>query len=326
MAAVALLAVALASVVVAGPLGSTIPFLVLMAALVAAAALRYLRSSSPDAPLQAFVAIIVGISLMLAIGLDLYRVEQDIDRQNSIFKFYIQIWVLLALASAYLLWRIAYMARRGGGSRGRKLWVGALAVLLLGASAYPLLGTPARLKDRCEVLPLTLDGMAYMREATYHDPRFVEGRDNVLDLSADYEGITWLQQNVEGSPIVLEGLTPIYRWGGRISVYTGLPSVVGWQWHQTQQRWNYHWAIDDRARDVDAIYRTTDAPEALALLRKYDVEYIYVGELERLYYPEDGIRKFDDALSGALDNVYENERVKVYRVRDEGPPAAVSPR
>jgi uncharacterized membrane protein len=151
--------------------------------------------------------------------------------------------------------------------------------------------------------------MEYMRSATYGD------RNGEIQLASDYEGIMWLRENVQGSPIVLEGVTPIYRWGGRISVYTGLPSVVGWQWHQEQQRWGYRSAIADRARDVKQIYSTTDASEALLLLHKYGVEYVYVGQLERLYYPDDGLGKFEGDLSEHLERVYQNDHVKIYRVQ-----------
>jgi uncharacterized membrane protein len=98
-------------------------------------------------------------------------------------------------------------------------------------------------------------------------------------------------------------------------VYTGLPTIIGWQWHQEQQRWGYRWAVGDRAKDVDRIYSTTSSSEALSLMRRYGVEYVYVGQLERLYYPGDGLDKFaDDGLDGRLDEVYRNDQVRIYHV------------
>ena len=304
-----LLAAWLVAAFLVGSVGSTIPFAALLLALVAASALKRLRPGRRGAPLAVFVAALVGAALMVVIGLDVVRVEGDIDRMNSVFKFYLQVWVLLALASAYLLWRLA----RDGASAlplpWRRAWVWALALLALGAAVYPALGTQARLRARFDVLPLTLDGTAYMRTAVYNDPN------GQIELAADYEGIQWLRANVEGSPVILEGLTPNYRWGGRVSVYTGLPSVVGWGWHQEQQRWGYRWAVGERAQDVERIYSATDAAEALELLRAYDVEYVYVGQLERLYYPADGLAKLDAEMAPFLEEVYRSQQVSIYRVR-----------
>ena len=118
-----------------------------------------------------------------------------------------------------------------------------------------------------------------------------------------------------GSPVVLEGVTPTYRWGSRVSVYTGLPTVIGWQWHQEQQRWAYRWAVGDRILDVERVYTTIDGDEALSLLRTYGVEYVYVGRLEHLYYPGPGLDKFDGAMADDLEEVYRNPEVSIYRVR-----------
>ena len=301
------------SVVLAGWTGSTVPFLAVMVTVVLVAGARVLLSSRGDAPHVAFVAMIVGLSLALAIGLDIFRVEGDIERMNSVFKFYLQIWVMLALASAYLLWRLAY-GRRVSLWRlawGKKVWLAGLVVLIASASVYTVMGAQDRLRDRFNgrVLPLTLDGTAYIHDAVYRDPEKGE-----IKLSWDNGGIEWLQDKVEGSPIILEGYAPEYRWGARISVYTGLPGVIGWANHQRQQRASYAWAVDQRIRDVNRIYRTDDSSEALALLREYGVEYVYVGQLERLYYPATGIDKFEGELSEHLESVYQNEQVTIYRV------------
>ena len=297
-----------------GALGSTIPFAALLLALVLVAGFRWVVGTRSDSPQLAFVAVIVAVPLALVIGLDVFRVEGDVARMNSVFKFYLQIWVLLAVASAYLLWRLAH-GRRSALRRlapGKMLWLGGLAVLLISAAIYPVLGTQARLRDRFDgrALPLTLDGTAYIQGTTYHD---IEGD---IDLAADYEGIKWLRENIQGSPIVLESVTPTYRWGGRVSVYAGLPTVIGWQWHQEQQRWEYRRFVGNRIRDVNEIYSTQSPSKALSHLRKYGVKYIYVGQLERLYYREAGLRKFEGSLSDHLEKVYENTQVTIYRVRD----------
>ena len=155
---------------------------------------------------------------------------------------------------------------------------------------------------------MTLDGLAYVEGAIYND---AEG---AVDLEADFEGINWLRENVKGSPIILEANTPTYRWGGRVSIHTGLPSVVGWQWHQEQQRWDYRQMVAPRIRDVERIYSTEDASVAVDLLREYGVKYIYVGQLEESYYSQAGITKFDSELSPYLNKVFHSDEVAIYEV------------
>ncbi len=304
----------LLTVVFSGVVGSTIPFAAALLALVCATGARWLFSWRPDAPHVVFVSVVVAAALALVIGLDLVRVEGDIDRMNSVFKFYLQVWVLLGIASAYLLWRLVHLAKGSGTGWRRGAWAAGLVALLLGASVYPVLGTRARLADRFygRVLPLTLDGTAYVEGTVYRD------HEGDIDLEADFEGIRWLRENVEGSPIVLEGHTPTYRWGSRISVYTGLPSVVGWKWHQEQQRWGYRHEVGLRIEDVNRMYGTTSRQEALSLLRRYGVGYVYVGPLERLYYPARGLDKFERMVGAGLDRVFQDGQVSIYRVTDDG--------
>jgi len=296
--------------------GSTIPFAALILAMTIVLGIIWLTSIRADGPHLAFIAVLAGVSLMLVIGLDIFRVTGDIERMNSVFKFYLQIWVLLALASAYLLWHIAHNNRFFTLNLAwwKKIWIVTLGILIISASIYPILGTKDRLRDRFndQILPLTLDGTAYVEGSIYHD----ENGD--IDLTADFEGIQWLRENVSGSPIILEGHTPTYRWGSRVSIYTGLPTVIGWRWHQEQQRWNYRWAISQRIADVDKIYRTTKSSLALDLMKSYGVKYVYLGQVERLYYPGEGLKKFDGDLASDLEVVFQSDEVTIYRLREEG--------
>ena len=272
--------------------------------------LRALVDRTREAPAVGFIALVIGTALAIIIGLDFVRVEGDIDRMNSVFKFYMQVWVLLALGSAYLVWRMtaSLFDAPAQGLRLRRAWVGGLAVLVVCSTVFTVLGTQDRLRDRFDTdsVPLTLGGLAYVPGTTYLD------REGAIDLEADLEGIHWLRENVQGSPVVLEANTPLYRWGGRVSIHTGLPSVVGWRWHQQQQRWGYRDQVDRRIRDVDRIYSTARPSEAVDLLTQYGVRYVYVGQVERLYYPEHGIAKFDDDLSSHLTPVFHTDHVTIY--------------
>ncbi|MFH1141011.1 MAG: hypothetical protein V1724_04960, partial [Chloroflexota bacterium] len=126
----------------------------------------------------------------------------------------------------------------------------------------------------------------------------------------------WLRENVEGSPVLAEGNTSLhnYRWGSRISIYTGLPTIVGWGWHQTQQRSGEERTVTRRLEDLATLYNTTDVGQAERILRDYDVKYVYVGELERLYYSKDGLAKFPRMVDKGLTLVYTNPDVDIYQV------------
>ena len=272
--------------------------------------LRALAHRNNETPPAAFVALAIVTALAIVIGLDFARVEGDIERMNSVFKFYLQVWVLLALGSAFLVWRMAesLFSLPTRGLKLRHAWVGGLMVLVACAAVFTVLGTQDRLRDRFDTdrAPLTLNGLAYLPGTTYFD------QEGPIDLETDLEGVHWLRENVQGSPVILEANTPLYRWGGRVSIHTGLPSVVGWRWHQQQQRWGYRHQVDRRIRDVDRIYSTANPSEAVDLLTQYGVKYIFVGQVERLYYPQHGIGKFEGDMKSHLTRVFHSDDVTIY--------------
>ncbi len=277
--------------------------------LTARVAWRVLTGAEP-APAKQFrlvPLVLLALALSIGIGLDLVRLQGDIGRMNTLFKYYLEAWVLLGLASSALLAHLTL----GGFFRRRwaaGLWLGALGLLLASGLIYTVLGTRARLADRFALLPPTLDGAAYMAQAV----RTEEGKP--VALRGDLAAIRWLQDNVAGSPVVLEAHHEQYRWNGRISSYTGLPTVLGWPWHQIQQRTPYEMAIRKRAADVAEMYNTLDMSQAEALLRQYEVQYIVVGELEGVYYSPAGLAKFG-AMAGAgrLTLVFQEQRTQIYQ-------------
>ena len=69
---------------------------------------------------------------------------------------------------------------------------------------------------------------------------------------------------------------------------------------------------EGRKLEVRRIFATSDVLEALAVIRKYGIDYVYVGHLEKRLYGR-GVVKFEQA-PGTFRKVYSNGGVSVYRV------------
>jgi len=257
-----------------------------------------------EEPERRFVAFIILLAFALSLGVELVVLKGDIGRMNTVFKFYLQIWVLWGVAAAYAVYRCQVSGPR------RWAWWAAWGLLFFCAALYPAFATWAKVNDRFDrSLGPSLDGTAYMQTAIYHD------QGQALELRWDKEAIDWMLDNIEGSPVILEANTPLYRWGSRISIYTGLPTVIGWDWHQKQQRAILgHQVVDRRLEHVRLLYEVSDEEITRQLLAHYDVSYIYVGQLERAYYPPEGLAKFDRMVGRGLELVYSRGPVKIYRV------------
>ena len=293
----------------------TAAVLIVFLTLTGLAAWGILSSRDPDRPFASVPIVLVVLAIAIAIGVDFVVVEGDIGRMNTLFKYYLAVWVLLALAAAYMLWHMLDRGVLGGRPRLVGVaWMAVVALLVCSSLIYTVWAPKDRLSVRFSPIPLTLDGAAYM-ESAVHQPR---GGEHLppMDLKWDADAIRWLQDNVSGSPGILEAHNFEYTWSGRISSYTGLPAVLGWPWHQMQQRWDYQEKVVGRAEDVRRIYDTARIELALALLRHYGVEYVVVGELERRYYSQEGLQKFDDLTAqGHMRLAYRNQGVSIYQVQ-----------
>ncbi len=228
------------------------------------------------------VLFFVGTGLVLTFIVEVVVLKGDIGRMNTVFKFYLQVWELFSLAAAgALAWTYASLPKWD--RIWRWVWLAATVLLLFSAALYPLTASLSKVRDRMALTaPRTLDGMLYM---DYVNNRFELGEK--LPLGEDYQAIRWMQENIEGSPVIVEANIPEYRWGSRYSIYTGLPGVLGWRWHQTQQRVAAeNNGVDERLFQITNFYLTRTIAEAQEFLTEYNVKYVVVGGLERAYYAE----------------------------------------
>ena len=247
------------------------------------------KTRQPDSSLPfALVCALAGLLLTLSVEF-VYLVDNFGVRMNTIFKFYFQGWVLMAVAAAYAVY---WLGRRQGWLR--IAFLAGFWVLFCFGMVYPILGNISRAGGFAHAP--TLDGTAYLASS---EPD-------------DYAAIGWINEKIQGAPVILEvpgagGSSYVYE--GRVSALTGLPTLLGWAGHEGQWRGSYT-VQASREPDIQTIYNTTSREAALELLRKYDVEYVYVGPRERSTYEARGLEKFDNWL----DAVYRAGGVIIYRV------------
>ena len=268
-----------------------------------------LRPGQSDA--KRLVFFITGTALVLTLFVEMFVLVGDIGRMNTVFKFYYQAWTFFGLASAAaLVWLIPAVTTKWK-TIVSSIWQVVIAVLIFGAALYPVTAATDKIRDRMSSkTPATLDGLEFMKTSTYNDAE-------LMYLGQDYDAIQWMQQNVDGSPVIVEANTVEYRWGNRFTIYTGLPGVLGWNWHQRQQRGSIDSnGIANRLNEITEFYTTTDVQVALDFLDTYDVSYIILGQMELSYYPGDGLTKFEKYNGLYWKEVFREQDTVIYQVID----------
>jgi uncharacterized membrane protein len=266
---------------------------------------------------QVFVMWLLFVAMLLILGTELVYIQDSFSsRMNTVFKLYFQAWELLAVVGGYAIYYVGRGAfrrsesaadRADGAARqlfGRLrlprpvvvVWL-AIAVVLIGAASVY---APAALASRTDGFTTELD----LNGLTYYERM----------ASDDAAGIAWLQQNVSGSATIVEATGGSYSAFGEVAWMTGLPTILGWDFHEVQ--WHGTSIVpleDERKHDIDTIYRSTDVKTVQDFLNKYDVSYVYVGPMEQQAYGQSpsGLSKF----SQFMDVVYHNSSVTIYRVR-----------
>lgn len=236
------------------------------------------------------------------------------DRMNTFFKLYYEAWILFAVAAAALIFR---SRERPGAFARWGLTARAVFALLLAASLFTSVTAAGGALDRTT----SPSAAERPKPGTASPPRrFVPPEGPTLDglrylrdlRPGEYRAILWLRSNVSGTPVILEAQGPSYQEFSRVSMLTGLPTVLGWE-HHVKQRGNSEVEVEARRGAVRHIYSAPEAGAIEAHLARYHVGYVYVGWLERKTYPAKGLQKFEKAKD-LFALVYENPEVRIFRV------------
>jgi uncharacterized membrane protein len=107
----------------------------------------------------------------------------------------------------------------------------------------------------------------------------------------DLEIINYINTNIPDQPIILEAQGDSYTDYERISAYTGNPTISGWWVHEWLWRGSPD-VVGKRIPDISTIYESSDLVQTRKLLRKYNVKYVVVSQMERKKYPNVNVEKF----------------------------------
>lgn len=220
-----------------------------------------------------FVALLI---VQAGLLISLVELFYFMDRMNSVFKFYLQAWLLLGIAGGAVLVSAPKLRgsklRRSLGVLGRGFAVAAIAAGLYGSAVNTRIILEHRRVDGPRP---TLDGQAFLARWDQHDQALIE----------------WINTNISGTPTLLEAQGPPYQDFSRIAMHTGLPTFLGWEYH-VYQRGAPRSEIVQRRGIVEFVYRT-GAPEQIAkALRSHEIDYVVVSSLEFRTYGRGVLQRF----------------------------------
>lgn len=218
-----------------------------------------------------FFGVILGFS---AVGLilipelvyvrDIY--EKEYARSNTMFKLTYQAFLMFGILMGYAFVRL-WLERRHW---LRKALTAVGFVCFAGCCCY--IGTAVhswfgQVWDKNQYQGL--DATAFLETS----------------FSEDAAAIRWLNENVEGNPVVLEANGDSYSDYERVSAMTGLPTILGWYVHE----WLWRGGTDElnqRIGLVETVYTSDQQELVKGILEEYEVAYIFVGRMEREKYPD----------------------------------------
>ena len=255
-----------------------------------------------DSKLFLWISLLIFLGLSLPIFTDIFVINDDINRMNTVFKFHFQSWILLNLGVSLL---IPIIFQEIDKKIIKSLTLSLISVLVFVGMIYPIYSIKPRILDRFNNDYKGLDGIDYMKTSTYLQTG------SSIDLSSTYFATQWINNNVQGNPIIIEASKDLYTWSSNISINTGLPSVLGWDWHQKQQRSLSPDMVNLRKKQIDEFYSTNSLQYLEDFLDYYSVELIIFGPIERIHYPDFNIR-FNQNMKNKINEIYNNSDFIIY--------------
>ncbi len=213
-----------------------------------------------------FILIIITLSTILIIVPEFIYVKDIYPtyyRANTMFKLVYEAFIMLSISCGYILIKLLTQIKN---RKSFAVFFIFSLFLLTFVLMYPFFAINSYYRNLTTYEGL--DGLKYM-DQTYPE---------------DYQLINWINKNIKGQPVILEANGDSYTDYARISANTGLPTVLGWTVHEWLWRGTYA-IVAPRIDEVNTLYTTTNLSVAKQLIKKYNIQYVVVSNLERQKYP-----------------------------------------
>jgi len=211
-----------------------------------------------------FVFSIIVTSTLLIMFPEFFYVKDIYQNQhyrtNTVFKFVFQSYILYSIILGYIIFRINQILIRPIFI----LWIVILSIGYLSVMIYPY---------------FAINGY-YQNLNTY---RGLNGIKYLEKYPDDYKAILWMRNNIEGTPTIVEAVGESFTEYARVSANTGLPTIVGWRVHEWLWRGSFD-PVGKRSVEVSDIYTSNNVEKTKQLIKKYNVQYIFIGKFERDQY------------------------------------------
>lgn len=191
----------------------------------------------------------------------------DYRRYNTMFKLTYEAYILFCISVNYIIFKLLI-------DKNKYLFVFGAVLLILNSSTFGYGIDTLITKNKNGNYIGIAEAESFLKN----------------ELPKDYEAINWMNENVDKDKVIVEAaeLNNSYSKYSRVSVFTGNPAVIGWMTHEWLWRMNEDYSfpaeIGGRNQEVTLFYNSTNIDTAREFLEKYDVSYIYIGELEYTTY------------------------------------------
>jgi hypothetical protein len=238
-------------------------------------------------PPSEFIFLLITLGAILILVPEFVYLRDDFGyRINTVFKFYYQAWMLLSLAAAFA---VAYLLQNLRGLMSILFRV-LIGLVIFSGLLFPVFGVLTKTNNFKPYGGFTLDDF----------DRII--RENPDEAAA----IEFLRSVPDG--IITEAIGGGYSAYARISMLTGLQTVLGWTGHEAQWRGSYE-PQGSRMDDITKLYTTNRWDEAQSIIEKYNIRYIYIGGLERASMPVN-----EEKFKSHLKSIFQQGSVVIYEV------------